>query len=183
VVCTIISAFTKRQLERIDKQRLELLERLTTSVHQVVDGLFINELRCTFECDSILLGALLKQIRPLGLWPRPSKPYAKLSFVGIARAVRSFRSPHSEAHLHLEAEEEEEEEDLWRRTSFSKSMKKRGKRSPDFEPNRGYECSLRRLLEPSIDHLEHGVSGLDLEDIPSSGLFSGHREELELRGF
>lgn len=135
-------------------------------------------MRCTFGCDSILLGALLKQIRPLGLWPRPSEPYAKFSFVEIARAVRSFQSPHSEAHLLLE----EAKEDPWESPLFSKRMKKKtGKEWPDPEIYKGHECSLKRLLEPGINHLEHSVSGLDLEDIPSSGIFSGHREGLELR--
>jgi hypothetical protein len=85
-----MTAFTKWQSESIDKQRLELLERLTASIQGVVDGLCVGELKCTFECNSMLLGALVKQIQPLGLWPRPSEPYTNFSFVGIARAVRSF---------------------------------------------------------------------------------------------
>lgn len=170
----MMSAFAKQRSERIDKQRLELLERVISSIHGLVDSLFAGKLRCTFECDSILLGALLKQIQPLGLWPRPSEPYTKFSLVGIARAVRSFRSPYCETHLPLE----EAEEDPWAResSSFSKKMKKKRGIWLDPEPDGGHECSLGRLLVPSIDNLEHSVSGLDLEDIPSSGLYLGHRE-------
>jgi hypothetical protein len=85
-----MSAFTKGQSERINEQRLELLEQLITSIHGVVNDLCIDERRCTFECNSILLGALLMQIQPLGLWPRPLEPYTGFSFVGIAHAVRFF---------------------------------------------------------------------------------------------
>ena len=176
-----MSSDTKRQLERINRQRLELLERHTTNIHGVVDGLCVGDDRCNFECDSMILGALLKQIRPLGLWPRPSEPYTEFSFVGIACAVRSFRSPHSETHLHLM----EAKEDPWARESsfYSKKMNKKGRKAmPSVswdteieakcpEADWEHECNLKRLLVPDIDRLEHSVNGLGLEDIRSSGIF------------
>jgi len=86
-------------------------------------------------------------------------------------------------HLHLEEAKEDsraEEEN----SSFNKKKKKKGKLLSSFswdaeeeakgwlepEPDGGHECSLGHLLVPGIDHLEQSVSGLDLEDIPSSRL-------------
>ena len=80
--------------------------------------------------------------------------------------------------------------DPWTRgsSSFSKRMMKKRVRGlssiswdeeePEHEPD---ECSLGRLLIPGIDYLEHSVSGLDLEDMPGSGLCSSHRKGLELQ--
>lgn len=169
-----MTASAKTQSGRIDKQRVELLERLITSINGVVDNLCIGEQSCTFECSSILLGALLKQIQPLGLWPRPSEPYAEFSFVQVARAVRSFRSPHSEARLHLGVAEVDYcvGDDI---PSYSKKMrKKRWNAEVDVEPEGGHKCSLGSLLIPRIDQLECSVMGLDLKDIPSSGHSSAH---------
>ncbi|ELR03862.1 hypothetical protein GMDG_01391 [Pseudogymnoascus destructans 20631-21] len=166
--------------ERINRQRLELLERLTTNIHGVVDGLCVGD-RCSFECDSMTLGALLKQIRPLGLWPPPSEPYTEFSFVGIACTVRSLRSPQSETNLHLI----KAAEDSWARrsSSYSKKMSNKGRKAmPSVswdteieakcpEADWEHECNLKRLLVPDIDRLEHSVNGLGLGDIPSSGIF------------
>lgn len=171
---TAVAASAKTPSERIDKQRVEMLERLIASVNGVVDNLCIGEQSCTFECSSILLGALLKQIQPLGLWPRPSEPYTDFSFVQITQAVQSFRSPRSEARLHLG----EVEVDYWvgdDTPSYSKKMrKKRWNADVDLEPERWHKCSLGSLLIPRIEQLECSVTGLDLEDIPSSGHSPAH---------
>ena len=124
------------------------------------------------------LGALLKQIRPLGLWPRPLEPYIEFSFAGIARTIRSLRSPRSETYLHLPVVEEDSGAS-WS-SSYSKKMSKKGGRAMpsvswnteiEAEADWGHECNLKRLLVPDIDRLEHSVNGLGLEDIPSSGIF------------
>lgn len=172
-----MSSDTKRQSERINRQRLELLERITTKIHEVVDGLCVGD-RCTFECDSVTLGALLKQIQPLGLWPPPSEPYTDISFVRIARTIGSLRSPYSETHL-AEAEEDSRARG---RSSYSKKMSKKGKKGMSWDTEIEAECleadwerecnlnNLKRLLVPGINRLDHSVNGLGLEDIPSSGV-------------
>ncbi|KFY21011.1 hypothetical protein V491_03236 [Pseudogymnoascus sp. VKM F-3775] len=157
--------------ERINRQRLELLERLVTKIHEVVNGLCEGD-RCSFQCDSMTLGALVKQIQPLRLWPRPSEPYTELSFHRIAGTIRSLRSPHFETHLHLA--EAEEYSPARGTSSYSKKMsKKGGKAMPSISwnteieaekeavANWEHECSLnnlKHLLVPDIDCLEHSVN-------------------------
>lgn len=177
---------TKRQSERINRQRLELFERLATKICEVVNGLCEGD-RCSFQCDSMTLGALVKQIQPLRLWPPPSEPYTEFSFHEIAGTIRSLRSPHFETHLRLA---EAEEDSLPRgNSSYSKKMSKKGRKAvssmswnTEIEAEKKavadweHECNLnnlKHLLVPDIDRLEHSVNGLGLEDIPSSGIFLG----------
>jgi hypothetical protein len=60
----------------------------------VVDALSGETLRCSraFECDALLLGALMKEMKTAKLIPEPAKPFAGITVDGLRNTVRNFRS-------------------------------------------------------------------------------------------
>ncbi|KAH7333293.1 hypothetical protein BKA65DRAFT_564458 [Rhexocercosporidium sp. MPI-PUGE-AT-0058] len=85
---------TKYGLDKIDHERQELFDQLTGTLHNLLDKLREGEPICSFECDSMLLGAFIKQLHPLDLiWPRPLKPFTGLQFAETAEAIRRLQSP------------------------------------------------------------------------------------------
>ncbi|KAH8586009.1 hypothetical protein B0O99DRAFT_602845 [Bisporella sp. PMI_857] len=89
-----IQTFGLPSLAKIDEKRQELLNQLTGTLHDVFDKLRRSQALCGFECDSMLLGAIIKQLYPHYLiWPKPSEPFIGFNFAKSAKTVRSLRSP------------------------------------------------------------------------------------------
>jgi hypothetical protein len=142
--------YSKYGLDKIDHERQELLDQLIGTLHSLLDKLREGEPFCSFECDSMLLGALIKQLYPQELiWPRPLKPFTGFQFAETAEAVRRFQSP------------------AWCVVQKKKKLKQRSAWDIEEEvqkcPQHG--CNLQNLLIPDIDRLKNGVKGLDLEEI------------------
>jgi hypothetical protein len=123
---------------------------------------------CIFECQSILLGALIKHMSPLNLLePRPSKPFSGFSFAQIAQTARHFRNPiwYSDPLQTLPGEPKPEE---WvgepRSVSKEKKMAKeyKGYGYSEHEEYQKHECSLQSHLQPEVDRLHESVHGLEL---------------------
>jgi hypothetical protein len=123
---------------------------------------------CIFECQSILLGSLIKHMSPLNLLePRPSKPFSGFSFAQIAQTARHFRNPiwYSDP-LQTLLEEPKLEEGLGKPRSVSrkKRMAKEYKEYDysEHEEYQKHECSLQSHLQPEVDRLHESVHGLEL---------------------
>lgn len=64
------------------------------TLHDVTLSLLEGTNKCSFECDSILLGALIKKTRALGLFsPRPTKPFYGLSHQNLVSSICEIQSP------------------------------------------------------------------------------------------
>ncbi|KAK8097615.1 uncharacterized protein PG998_013101, partial [Apiospora kogelbergensis] len=69
-------------VEVIDQQRQETINDIISGLHTLISYFHIRS-KCTFECSSILLGALTKQMQIKGLLePKPKKPFLGHSVAG-----------------------------------------------------------------------------------------------------
>ena len=77
----------------MDKRRHELLEGIVVNLYWIIDLLSDSNGGCSFECASALLGALIKNMKSNGLYPRSYKPLSGYSVTEILAAVEGFRTP------------------------------------------------------------------------------------------
>ncbi|GFF37903.1 hypothetical protein IFM58399_05056 [Aspergillus lentulus] len=125
-----------RVIETINESRQQGIREALAAVDRVIDDLSSSTNRCSFECSSILLGALMKFLRLSNLiFPDPRPPYDNLSIGSLTRSVVLFaRSPLWEARLSTKGRPE------W------------------------HSCRLGTLLDPVRRDLEAKMNGLKLED-------------------
>jgi hypothetical protein len=126
--------------EMIDEERQESIDRIITSLHDLLGAFLEGRNSCSFECSSILLGALTKEMHARHyLSPRPAMPFLGFSFATIARGVRGIRSPTWCSH-----------------------------RSGDYYSSycSPHACSLEARIHPIISNLEDSMKGLALADLP-----------------
>jgi len=75
-------------LDAINSRRQEALSKLVSTLHSHLEDYLENE-HCSFECDSLMLGALNKRLRDLHILPsRPDPPYVGLCFEEFAHRFR-----------------------------------------------------------------------------------------------
>lgn len=73
--------------------RQELIEQTTHGLHNLVTYFYQRD-NCSFECSSILIGALTKQMHSNRLLdPKPSNPYLGYSVARTTATIRNFASP------------------------------------------------------------------------------------------
>jgi hypothetical protein len=89
---------------------------------------------CTFECSSIQLGALMKEMRAKRFEPKPEIPMLGYSVVATIAAARSIRSP------------------KWARLEPFQSY------------SYSHSCNVRSPTESKIDDVEKRVVGLTLDE-------------------
>jgi hypothetical protein len=83
-----------KRLGDIDKRRQDSIEHIITSMHDLLDQMRKKPQMCSFECDSILLGALTKGLDAQKLFsPRLMPPFPELSFESITKSLSAIRSP------------------------------------------------------------------------------------------
>ncbi|KID95018.1 hypothetical protein MAJ_09033, partial [Metarhizium majus ARSEF 297] len=83
-------------IDSIESRRRDLLGELMAEAEQVVQRLSQGSGPCTFDCRSMLLGALMQEMRRAGLHSSCSGPGAPLPGISLSTAlhrVRSFQSP------------------------------------------------------------------------------------------
>jgi hypothetical protein len=95
---------------------------------------------CTFECSSIQLGALMKEMRAKRLEPKPDMPMLGYSVVATIAAARSIRSP------------------TWAKVG---SYPPRSFQSHSYP---SHSCNVRSPTESKIDDVEKRVVGLTLDE-------------------
>src|SRR5438046_2782670 len=96
--------------------------------------------QCNFECDAMVLGALIKGVNTPGLLPIPGPPYQGLCFNKLAHHLRTMRLPTlcSESGWHKKYPAHRDDSPIKR-------------------------CGIRELINTHIKCAEDGVSGLELE--------------------
>lgn len=81
--------------DRIQKHRIDAIDRTITIVHDHIDKYFTSDILCSrakkFDCDAIVLGSLLKSSMDIGIWPRPEVPYCGMTFKNLASKVREMQ--------------------------------------------------------------------------------------------
>jgi hypothetical protein len=81
-------------LEDIDKRRQESIEHMITPLHYLLHSLRTGPESCSFECDSIVLGALTKGLEARNLFTTPPvPPFSGLTFASTAESLTTIRSP------------------------------------------------------------------------------------------
>ncbi|CAN9250766.1 unnamed protein product [Alternaria alternata] len=129
-------------LQAIETRRSELIQ----GVIGVCQGWFdkfcsgywcIRDEKCSFECGSMLLGALTRQMNNMAiLSPRPAAPYAGLSVTGLRYGIKSIKAP----DLHIRYE--------------------RRSRSPEY---RKHPCSLDPVIS-EVNQLYNRAYGFRLHE-------------------
>lgn len=77
----------------IDRKRLEFIDGIITGLHELLVTFRDGPESCSFECSSMLLGVLTKEMRAKGLDPKPESPPSSSSVVATIDVARSIRSP------------------------------------------------------------------------------------------
>ncbi|RHZ59253.1 uncharacterized protein CDV56_105070 [Aspergillus thermomutatus] len=120
--------------ESINECRQQGIREAMAAIDLVIDGLSSSQHNaCSFECSSILLGALIKFLRLFNLiFPDPTPPFDNLSIASLARSLSLVRFPICEPQ--------------WPALMDS-----------HFEQHR---CKLELLLDPIRRDLESKMNGL-----------------------
>jgi hypothetical protein len=118
----------------IDQKRQESVNNVITLLHNLLTYFRDTRDVCSFECSSILLGALTKGMRALHLFNKP--PPISYSFAAIVRHTRNMRSPE------------------WSSVRMDRC---RGY-------HERHSCHISSYINPVLDDLEAALRGLTLKD-------------------
>jgi hypothetical protein len=78
----------------MNKHRLEAIQKKLCFLHETHESFLLGTKGCDFECQSVMYGALAKQIRSSHhLSPWPVAPFLGLSYTSLSVAIASFTSP------------------------------------------------------------------------------------------
>lgn len=155
-------------IREIDSQRQQLVRQALDVVYETVDALQVDETPCSRGCDTFLLGALVKSLRRHNLmWPRPSKPFIGVSFVGISQSVGEAVSQLAQLVPGLSLNGAANVKEVSRKRKTPNSEPKQTL-TPDSSPELratfgAHDCGVRDGLAEKLDELEAGVAGLELE--------------------
>ncbi|EFY94010.2 hypothetical protein MAA_10527 [Metarhizium robertsii ARSEF 23] len=177
-------------IDAIESMRIQLLGELTKEVEQTIDRLSRGNSPCTFECRSMLLGALIQETQCARI--RLSDSFGSLPNISLTTAlsdIRNFRSPDiytslSEYDGPMDEYQSRESNVAWKlervfeehgHASYSKKDKKHRKRisAADMRENEldayprtlfRHQCSIVRLFEPFLQKFEASITGLNLSD-------------------
>ncbi|RYP50230.1 hypothetical protein DL768_004214 [Monosporascus sp. mg162] len=127
-----------RSTEVIDKAREESVNRIIIALHDLLERFRNRQAGCSFECSSILLGALTIQMHTAAILElRPKPPYLGYSFTVVIEMVRSFQSPRWVTRDH-------------------------------YGGYVRHSCSITSLIQPMIEDAEKSMGGLMLGDFPNT---------------
>lgn len=130
---------TNIPIERIDQARVQAIGTLVARLHDLLEEYRNPNYLCpngghSFECGSILYGALAREMELAGLLaPYPVAPFSGLSFGEIHLKLQHFRSP------------------SWCYPDRYKTAK-------------SHPCNLRGRVTKIAEEAIHPANGLDLKD-------------------
>lgn len=140
---------------RIAEQRERALGALISQLHLILTNLRDGEPTCSFECSSILLGALSRQMNDKRLLhPRPAAPFLGHSVDELIRTIRRFRSPNWV---------------LWKQERIATSDPLSFLSS---SPQNRCKCRLSSFTAPRNHEILRGIKGLGLLEFRRSNVHS-----------
>lgn len=74
--------------EAINRRRQEALHQVISALQNYLEEYQRDTLHCSFECDTMLLGALTKGMRSIGLLTRPEPLFTGFSFDLLAQNIQ-----------------------------------------------------------------------------------------------
>ncbi|KAK1672362.1 hypothetical protein BDP55DRAFT_673662 [Colletotrichum godetiae] len=81
-------------VDLVDWRRQDAIEFILRMLQKLLDAFRNGTAGCSFECSSILLGALTKEMDKHNLLdPKPAAPYSGYSIENTEKIIRAFRSP------------------------------------------------------------------------------------------
>ncbi|KAF5547485.1 hypothetical protein FNAPI_8514 [Fusarium napiforme] len=81
-------------LDKIDQQRIGLLDQMFTQLYNLQEDLFVGRVGCSLECSCRLLGYLMKQMRDQALpMTKPEQPFLGFSVTMVAGFIRGIKTP------------------------------------------------------------------------------------------
>ena len=128
--------------ETLKSHREKAIESAVNVMHDLIRKYFDSDkLLCPhhnenqrFSCDALVLGALLKGCISIRIWPKPTAPYPGLIFKNLVSQIRGLKLP-----------------DMCTGVTGRRILT--------------YVChGNRAFIEKSMEALENGMCGLDLED-------------------
>ncbi|KAH7176960.1 hypothetical protein EDB81DRAFT_707713 [Dactylonectria macrodidyma] len=133
-------------LEEIEAKRIDLIDQILADLEIHCDKLHCEKAGCRWECSTMLLGSIMKGRHTLAkLQPPVTRPYHGTghSLERVLSIVAGFREP------------------MW--STFDEQLLRK---TP-------HNCSVRTLLQPSIQKFQEGMRGLNLEDFGRTGVSDG----------
>ncbi len=122
----------------MDSRRREVVERIIAVFHELVVSFRDGPDECSFECSSIQLGALMKEMRAKRFDPKPETPLLGISIVLAMESARGIRVP------------------VWDCREANGYL--------NYHRQGAELCDLRSLIQSKMDGLEKGIGGLTLSD-------------------
>ena len=168
---------SNKSLDNIDDRRQDVLDQLFNCIFKAFDALCAGV--CTPECDSMLLGSLIRQLKVVDLLqPRPSRPVHDLSVTMVVEAVANLSSPQwyslPEVKVKYEIGNAKKKKKAKTKSALGDPLPESQHPVPDsgfFEYNvdsasletrrEGHSCVLDRFVH-QVKGIDAGVRGLDL---------------------
>lgn len=89
--------------DKINQKREELTNEIVTSLHTLLASFLKDTYACSFECKSILFGALGIQMREWKIYPKPQAPFSDLSGSNLIRHMRKVKSPNWHTYTYYQS--------------------------------------------------------------------------------
>jgi hypothetical protein len=90
VLCKVL----RQIIDAINQHRQESIGRAIEALHQLITDRCQEWVVCTIECDSMLIGALIKAMGRFHMFnPRPQKPFQGFSLTETVARIEGFQSP------------------------------------------------------------------------------------------
>lgn len=81
--------------------RTRAISSIISTLTKLHDAFLDGSHGCSFECSSIMFGALMKHMHSSALlFPQPRDPFIDLNYNELVKAVRAFKSPTWSSHHH-----------------------------------------------------------------------------------
>lgn len=137
IACLHLLPYLMQVSERIDEKRQNLIGQLFGAIDNLRNSLCNDKDICSFECSSMLLGSLMKEMHKINRFGSPpAKPYNGYSVKGLLQSISTIRSPQ------------------WFALRDLSSHKGRN----------GHCCNLMQKIQPILDDTEKSLHGWNLED-------------------
>ncbi|KXX77398.1 hypothetical protein MMYC01_206072 [Madurella mycetomatis] len=136
---------------KVELRRSVAIAALVGALHELMEALLDNSRGCSFECRSILLGALRKQLHGLKvLHPEVEPPFQGCSLEEAVKRVEGIKDP------------------VWCSSrALSSNLGWDGRRNSSSshyynQSCRLHSCSLKKMIEPHLHQTKDAMTGLNL---------------------